>query len=54
MICVEDSFAGEKVFEYFQDKNDSRLTHFSCKKVFKNFQDKNDLRLRQFCSRKSL
>ena len=55
MLCGQDSFASEKVFEYFQDRNDSRLTHFSGgKKVLKNFQDNDDLRLRQFCRRKSL
>ena len=28
MICVEDIFAGEKVFEYFQDNDDLRLRQF--------------------------
>ena len=28
MIGVEDNFAGEKVFEYFQDNDDLCLRHF--------------------------
>ena len=28
MICVKDNFAGEKVFEYFQDNDDLRRRHF--------------------------
>ena len=54
MICVQGSFAGEKVIEYFQDKNDSRLTHFSGEKIFESFQENDDLRLRQFFRRKNL
>ena len=54
MICVEDNFAGEKVFEYFQDKDDLQIRHFAGEKVFENFQDNDNLRLRQFCRRKSL
>ena len=34
MICVEDIFAGEKVFEYFQDNKDSDLRHFCRRKTF--------------------
>ena len=30
MICGQDIFAGEKVFEKFQDNEDSRLRQF-CK-----------------------
>ena len=32
MICVEDNFAGEKVFEYFQDIDDLRLRQFCWQK----------------------
>ena len=28
MICGEDSFAGKKVFEFFQDIDDLRLRQF--------------------------
>ena len=28
MICVEDNFAGEKVFEYFQDHDDLHLRQY--------------------------
>ena len=28
MICVEDNFAGEKFFEYFQDNDDLRLRQY--------------------------
>ena len=28
MICGEDNFAGEKVFEYYQDNDDLRLRQF--------------------------
>ena len=54
MICVEDNFAGEKVFECFHDKDDLRLRQFCRRKVFEYFQDNDDLRRRQFCRRKSL
>ena len=30
MIWIYDSFAGEKVFEFFQDNEDLQLRHF-CK-----------------------
>ena len=53
MICVQDNFAGEKVFEYFQDNDDLRLRQFCRRKVFEYFQDNDDLRRRQFCRRKS-
>ena len=32
MICVEDNFAGEKVFEYFQDDGNLRGRHFCRRK----------------------
>ena len=32
MIGVEDNFAGEKVFEYFQDNDDLRLRQIAGKK----------------------
>ena len=32
MICVEDNFAGEKVFEFFQDTDDFRLRQFGRRK----------------------
>ena len=32
MICGEDNFASEKVFEYFQDNDDLRLRHFCRRK----------------------
>ena len=54
MICTQDSFAWEKVFEYFQDNDDLHLRQFCSKKNFEYFQDKDDMRLRQFCWRKSL
>ena len=52
MICVEDNFAGEKVFEFFQDNDDLRLRQFCKRKIFECFHDNDDLRLRQFCRRK--
>ena len=54
MICVEDIFAGEKVFECFQDNDDLRLRQFCRGKVFECFQDNDGLRLRKFCRGKSL
>ena len=54
MICGSESFAGGKLFEYFQDNDDLRLRQFSGEKAFENFQDNDDLRLRRFCRRKSL
>ena len=54
MICVEDNFAGEKVFEYFQDNDVLRLRQFCKRKIFEYFQDSHDLRRRQFCRRESL
>ena len=54
MICVEDIFASEKVFEYYQDEDDLRLRYFAGEKIFEYFQDNDDLQLRQFCRRKSL
>ena len=51
MICVEDNFAGEKVFEFFQDTDDLRLRQFCRRKVFEHFQHKDGFRLRQFCTR---
>ena len=54
MMCVEDNFAGEKVFELFQDNDDLRLRQFCKRKIFECFHDNDDLRLRQFCRRKSL
>ena len=53
MICVEDNFAGEKVFECFHDNDDLRLRQFCRRKVFEYFQDFDDLRLGKFCRRKS-
>ena len=53
MICVEDNFAGEKVFECFHDNDDLRLRQFFRRKVFECFQDNDDLRRRQFSRRKS-
>ena len=32
MICGEDNFGGEKVFENFQDNDDLRLRHFCRRK----------------------
>ena len=32
MICVEDNFAGEKVFEYFQDNDDLHLRQYCRRK----------------------
>ena len=32
MICVEDNFAGQNVFEYFQDNEDLRLGQFCLRK----------------------
>ena len=37
MICVEDNFAGEKVFAYFQDNDDWRLSHFRRRKSLRIF-----------------
>ena len=54
LIWIWDNFAGEKVFEYFQDKDDLRLRQFWRKKFFEYFQDNDDLRIRQNCRRKSL
>ena len=54
MICVYDNFAGEKVFEYFQDDHDLRLRQLCKRKIFECFHDNDDLRRRQFCRRKSL
>ena len=54
MICVEDNFAGEKVFEFFQDNDDLRLRQFCRQKTFEYFQDNDDLRRRQLCRRISL
>ena len=34
MICGQDSFASEKVFECFQDKDDLRLRQFCRRKNF--------------------
>ena len=34
MICDLDSFAGEKVIEYFRDNNDLRLGQFFRRKRF--------------------
>ena len=34
MTCVEDNFAGEKVFEFFQDKDDLGLRQFCRRKSF--------------------
>ena len=53
MICVEDNFAGEKVFDFIQDKDDLRLRKFCRRKFFEYFQDNDDLRVRQICRRKS-
>ena len=53
MICVEDNFAGEKIFKQFQDNGVLRLRQFCRRKIFENFQYNDDLRLRQFCRRKS-
>ena len=53
MIWIQDSFAGGKVLEYFQDIDDLRLRQFCWRKVFEYFQDNDDLRLRQFCRRKN-
>ena len=54
MICGQDIFAGEKVFEYFQDNGDLRRRQFCRRKIFEYFQDNDVLRLRQFCRQKSL
>ena len=54
MICVYDIFAGNKLFEYFQDNDDLHLRQFAGEKVFEYFQHKDGLRLRQYCRRKSL
>ena len=37
MICVEDVFAGEKVFEFFQDNGDLRRREFCRRKNFRIF-----------------
>ena len=34
MICVYDNFAGEELFEYFQDNDDLRLRQIEGKKIF--------------------
>ena len=34
MICVEDNFAGEKVFEYFQHNDDLRIRQYCRRKIF--------------------
>ena len=34
MICGEDSFAGEKLFENFQDNDDLRLRQIAGEKIF--------------------
>ena len=52
MICVYDNFAGEIVFEYFQDDDDLRLRQFCKRKIFECFHANDDLRLRHFCRRK--
>ena len=54
MICVEDNFAGEKVFEYFQHNDDLCLRQFCRRENFAYFQDNDDLRRRQFCRGKIL
>ena len=54
MICGNDNFASEEVFEYFHDNDDLRLRQFCRRKAFEYFQDNDDLRLRQFCRRKIL
>ena len=54
MICVYDIFAGNKLFEYFQDNDDLHLRQFAGEKVFEYFQDNDDLRLRHFSKQKSL
>ena len=54
MTCVEDNFAGEKVFECFHDNDDLWLRQFCRRKVFEYFQDNDVLRRRHFCRRKSL
>ena len=51
MSCVEDSFAGEKILECFQDNDDLRIRHFCKQKVFEYFQDNDGFRLRHFCRR---
>ena len=37
MICVEDNFAGGKVFEHFQDNDDLRLRQFCRQKSLSIF-----------------
>ena len=32
MICGRDKFAGEKIFEYFQDNDDLELRHICRRK----------------------
>ena len=34
MICVEDNFAGEKIFEQFHDNDVLRLRQFCRQKIF--------------------
>ena len=34
MICGQDNFAGEKVFEYFQDNDDLDLRQFCRRNSF--------------------
>ena len=33
MICVQENFAGKKVFEYFQDDDDLRRRQFCRRKI---------------------
>ena len=37
IFCVEDKFAGEKVFECFQDNDDLQLRQFTGEKFSDNF-----------------
>ena len=37
MICIEDNIAGEKVSEFFQEKDDLRRRHFCRRKVLWKF-----------------
>ena len=34
MICVQDNFAGEELFEYFQENDDLQLRQIAHKKIF--------------------
>ena len=54
MICAEDKFACEKVFDYFEDNDDLRQRQFRRRKILEYFQHNDDLRMRQICRRKSL